>query len=74
MVVFVVVTNFMMNGFFGTYSSILNARNALENFFKENPNFSLEDIGHYHYVIHNLVTGEQYNAEICYDEVDADVR
>jgi len=73
MTIWVVLTNFMRNGYFGGYSSPLNARNAIKNFFKEEPNFSLEDTGNYSYIIHNLVTGEDFWMEITYDEIDADV-
>ena len=73
MMIWVVVMNFMSNGFFGTYSSVLNARKAINNFLKYEPNIQLIDAGHYTYVIRNLVTGEEYSMEIVYDEIDADV-
>lgn len=74
MLVWVVVTNFMENGYFGAYSDPHNARQAIESFFENEPNFDLIDIGNYCYIIRNLVTNEEYSVEIMYDEIDAGIR
>ena len=73
MLIWIVVATFMENGYFGCYSSIPNARAALENFFNGKTNFRLIDYGDYIYAIHDLVTGDVYKAEIISDNIDADV-
>ena len=73
MLIWIVVATFMENGYFGCYSSIPNARAALENFFNGKTNFKVIDIGNYTYAIHNLANGEVYTVEIISDNIDADV-
>ena len=56
MLVWIVVTNFMENGYFGAYSDPHYARKAIKGFFENEPNFELIDIGNYCYIIRNLIT------------------
>lgn len=72
MSVYVIITNYLDNCLFGTYSTILRAREVLEKFFAEEENIvSCEDIGDYTYQITDK-RGERYYAEILYDVVDAE--
>ena len=70
--IFVIVTNYLDNGFFGTYSTVKRARVVLEKYFNSNDNIaSFEDIGDYTYRIISK-NGAEYYAEICYDRLDAE--
>jgi hypothetical protein len=73
MVTWVVVSNYFNNMFFGTYSSVLNARKAIEHFIIEDDemvSYMEEDDG-YRYTI-TTKDGKAYWMEILYDIMDAD--
>ena len=70
--IFVIVTNYLDSGFFGTYSTVKRARVVLEKYFNSDDNIaSFEDIGDYTYRI-IAKSGAEYYAEICYDRLDAE--
>ena len=72
MSVFVVITNYMNSGFFGTYSTVRRARLAFEQFLAEDENVtSFEDVDDYCYHF-TTVSGEEFGAEILWDIVDAE--
>lgn len=68
--VFVVLTNYYPKNYFGTYSSVLNARQAIETVLSNNIIFrAWEDCGDYRYTF-TTYGGEQYWAEIVFDTID----
>lgn len=70
MVIWVVISNYFNNRYFGTYSSLLNARKAIDEFVTENDNIiSCEDTGNYGYIFHTK-NNTPYWIEIVYDAID----
>lgn len=70
--IFVIVTNYLDSGFFGTYSTIKRARIVLEKYFNSDDNIAFfMDTGDYTYRI-IAKNGAEYYAEICYDRLDAE--
>lgn len=72
MTIYVVITPYLNNNFFGTYSTIKRARIALEDFLANDENIiSFEDVGNYCYTF-TTKAGEQFGAEILWDLVDTE--
>lgn len=72
MTIYVIITSYLNNNFFGAYSSIKRARIALEDFLASDENIvSVEDVGNYCYTFITK-TGEQFDAEIVWDLMDAE--
>ncbi len=70
MTIYIITTTYSDFGFFGTYSTMLRARKALENYLKEATDIvSFEDIGDYCYEF-VTTSGESYSAEIVTDILD----
>ena len=70
--IFVIVTNYFNGGVFGTYSTILRARKAIETYLNNKSEIvSFEDIGDYTYKF-TTMNGKEYTAEIVYDYLDAE--
>lgn len=70
--IYVIITPYLNNQFFGTYSTIKRARIALEDFLATDENIvSVEDVGNYCYTF-TTKAGEQFGAEILWDLVDAE--
>ena len=70
--IFVIISNYLDSGLFGTYSTIIRARKAIEHYFNTDDNIiTFEDIGDYTY---RIITqnGAEFFAEICYDYLDAE--
>lgn len=68
--VFVVMSNYFGDGYFGVYSSIKRARIALEHYFAEDENIvAVEDWGDYDYMI-TTADGVQWRVDICWDYLD----
>lgn len=68
--IYVVVTDYFPHMYFGSYSSILSARKAIENFFSNSCTFtSCEDCENYRYVI-TTNGNEHYWAEIVFDVIE----
>ena len=72
MSIYVILSNYFDNGFFGTYTSIKRARMVLERYFAEDDNIvAFEDIGGYAYQF-TTTNGATFGAEICWDVLDAE--
>ena len=72
MTLYTVTTNYMNNYFFGNYSSILNARNAIINFFDATDELLFcEYVGNYAYRMTDKY-GENYWFEIVINDIDKD--
>lgn len=72
MSIYVILSNYFDNGFFGAYTSIKRARKVLEHFFEvETDIVSFEDIDDYCYQF-TTVRGTTYTIEICWDVLDAE--
>lgn len=68
--VYVVLTNYYPNNYFGAYSDICNARHAIELLGGNTYIFkSVEDRGDYHYIL-TTHGDENYWAEIVVDTID----
>ena len=68
--VFVVMSNYFGDGYFGVYSTIKRARLALEHYFAEDENIvAVEDCGDYDYMI-TTADGIQWRVDICWDYLD----
>lgn len=70
MSIFVVISNYFTNDYFGIYSSIKRARIALEDFLTNDEDIvAFEDLGDYCYQF-TTVCGETFGVEICSDVMD----
>ena len=70
MSIFVVISDYFTNYYFGVYSSIKRARIALEDFLaNEEDIVAFEDLGNYRYQF-TTVCDETFSVEICFDVVD----
>lgn len=70
MSIFVVISDYFTNYYFGVYSSIKRARIALEDFLaNEEDVVAFEDLGDYRYQF-TTADGETFGVEICFDVVD----
>ena len=70
MSIFVVISDYFTNYYFGVYSSIKRARIALEDFLaNEEDIVAFEDLGDYRYQF-TTVCGEIFEVEICSDVID----
>lgn len=70
--IFIIVTNYLDNGFFGTYSTVKRARLVLEKYFNSDDNIvAFMDNSDYSYRIFTQ-NGAEYYAEICYQRLDAE--
>lgn len=67
--IYVVLTNYYPNNYFGAYSDIRNARHAIELLNTYNVFKSIEDCGNYHYIL-TTHDDENYWAEIVVDTID----
>ena len=68
--VFVVISDYFTNYYFGVYSSIKRARIALEDFLaNEEDVIAFEDLGNYCYQF-TTACDETFGIEICCDVVD----
>lgn len=68
--IFVVISNYFTNGYFGVYSSIKRARIAFEDFLaSEEDIVAFEDLGDYCYQF-TTVCGETFDVEICSNVID----
>lgn len=72
MAIYTITSAYMFNFLFGSYTTILNARNALIEFFNQNPDFvRYEDAGDYTYIGFTK-NGEAFGFSILYNILDAD--
>ena len=72
--VYIITTNYFMNGVFGIYTTVKRARLALEQFLAEDENIvAFEDVGNYCYTF-TTRNGAQFGAEIMWDEVDEEFK
>ena len=72
--IFVVISNYFTNGYFGIYSSIKRARIAFEDFLaNEEDIVAFEDLGDYRYQF-TTVCGETFGVEICFDVIDEEFK
>lgn len=70
MSIFVVISDYFTNYYFGVYSSIKRARVAFEDFLvNEEDIVAFEDLGDYRYQF-TTVCGETFGAEICSSVID----
>ena len=71
MTIYTVLSNYYIGrGLFGSYTSILRARKAIEYYFKDSSDIvSFEDIGNYTYQF-TTNKGETFSAEIISDVLD----
>lgn len=70
MTVYVIITPYMNNNFFGVYSSIKRARAAFEDYLANDYNIvSVENLDGYCYQF-TTKAGEQFDAEIFWDVLD----
>lgn len=70
MSIFVVLSNYFDNGFFGSYSTLKRARKAIEHFLGDNSDInSFVDLGNYNYQF-TTIRGETFGAEIYWDYLD----
>ena len=70
MIIYVPLSNYFDNDFFGTYSTLVKARKALEHYFQEDPDIiSFENTSNYSYTI-TTIHNKQYIVEIGYDILD----
>lgn len=68
--VYIVTTNYFMNGFFGVYTTVKRARTALEQFLADDDNVvTFEDVGNYSYTFITR-SGAQFGAEIMWSDID----
>lgn len=72
MILWIVISNYFNNMYFGAYSNVLNARKAIDNFVAADDNIvACEDTGNYGYQL-TLANGENRWIEIVYDVLDTD--
>lgn len=72
--VYIVTTNYFMNGFFGIYTTIKRARLAFEQFLAEDENIvAFEDAGNYSYSF-TTRSGAQFGAEIMWSDIDEEFK
>ena len=70
MTIYTIISNYFDDGLFGSYTSILRARKAIEYYFKEASDIvSFEDIGDYVYQF-TTDKGETFSAAILSDMLD----
>ena len=70
--VYVIMSNYFGDGYFGVYSTIMCARIVLEKYFAEDENIvAVEDCGNYDYMI-TTADGVQWRVDICWDVLDAE--
>lgn len=68
--IFVVISDYFTNYYFGVYSSIKRARIAFEDFLADEEDIvAFEDLGDYRYQF-TTACGEIFGAEICSDIID----
>lgn len=72
MSIFIVVTSYMDSGFFGSYSTVKRARIAFEDFLANDENIASFEGGDDYCYTFTTKAGEQFGAEILWDEVDAE--
>ena len=74
MCVYIVTTNYFMNGFFGIYTTVKRARIAFEQFLAEDENIiAFEDVGDYRYTF-TTHDGAQFGAEIMWSDIDEEFK
>lgn len=72
MVLYIVRTDYLNNGFYGVYSSMKRAQLAMEYFLKEDENIvAIEPSDPYAFTF-TTAAGEQFGVEIVYDELDCE--
>lgn len=72
--VYIVTTNYFMNGFFGVYTTIKRARIALERFLADDDDIiAIEDVGNYAYTF-TTRNGAQFGAEIMWTGIDEEFK
>lgn len=70
MVLYIVRTDYLNNGFYGVYSSMKRAQLAMEYFLEEDENIvAIEPSDPYAFTF-TTAAGEQFGVEIVYDELD----
>lgn len=70
--VYVIMSNYFGDGYFGVYSTVKRARIVLEKYFAEDENIvAFEDCGNYDYMI-TTADGVQWRVDICWDVLDAE--
>ncbi len=68
--VYIVTTNYFMNGFFGVYTTVKRARIAIERYLADDGDIiAFEDVDNYTYTF-TTRDGAQFSAEIMWDEID----
>lgn len=72
--VYIVTTNYFMNGFFGVYTTVKRARIALERFLADDDDIiAIEDVGNYAYTFITR-NGAQFGAEIVWSDIDEEFK
>ena len=72
MTVYVIVSNYLSTGLFGTYSTLKRARKVIETFLADDENVeSIEELGDYIYQF-TTKQGETFSMEILWDVIDAE--
>ena len=72
--VYIVTTNYFMNGFFGIYTTVKRARIALEQFLADDDDVVMvEDVGNYSYTFITR-SGAQFRAEIMWSDIDEEFK
>ena len=72
--VYIVATNYFMNGFFGIYTTVKRARIAFEQFLADDDNVvTFEDVDNYSYTF-TTRNGAQFGAEIMWSDIDEEFK
>ena len=72
--VYIVTTNYFLNGFFGIYTTVKRARLAFEQFVAEDKDIvAFEDAGDYNYTF-TTRNGAQFGAEIMWSDIDEEFK
>ena len=72
--VYIVTTNYFMNGFFGIYTTVKRARIALEKYLTDDDNVvAFEDVDNYSYTF-TTRNGAQFSAEIIWSDIDEEFK
>ena len=72
--VYIVTTNYFMNGFFGIYTTVKRARIALEQYFADDDDIiTFENVDNYAYTF-IARNGAQFGAEIMWSDIDEEFK
>lgn len=72
--VYIVTTNYFMNGFFGIYTTVKRARIALEQYLADDDDVvTVQNVDNYSYTF-TTCNGAQFDAEIMWNEIDEEFK